>query len=118
MEAGGTFLPLITHFLLHSKVFREVLPLKTANVKLPKATLVIHEANLAKHFPLSPALVVGSTNRPHAAYTWGNGGRSRNTIRHQSRISTTLNILVQVLTDKAVRILAVQLVAIVQVESN
>lgn len=123
-------------FFLHSKIFGEVLPFKIGNVKLPKATLVVHVADLSKYFSLFPALVVGPANRPHAAYKWetAGGAETHNQIlsgyQRFNSISTRINIfyiyiyfsklelLVLVLTDKAIWVLAVELIAIIQVESH
>lgn len=85
-------------FFLHSKIFGEVLPFKIGNVKLPKATLVVHVADLSKYFSLFPALVVGPANRPHAAYKWetAGGAETHNQIlsgyQRFNSISTRINI--------------------------
>lgn len=51
-----------------SKVFWAVLPLKPGYIKLPQAPFVVHVADLSENGSLRPALVVDSTNRPHATY--------------------------------------------------
>lgn len=55
-----------------SKVFRRIRPLELGNVKLPKAAFVVHVADLSENGSLCPALVVDSTNGPHATYRKGN----------------------------------------------
>lgn len=65
--------PLSSKAFHASKVFRAVLSLKPSYVKLPKATFVVHVADLPENGSLCPALVVDSTNRPHTTYrreTW------------------------------------------------
>lgn len=103
-----------------SEVLRAVLSLKPRNVKLPKAAFVVHVADLSEDGPLRPALVVDSTNRPHTTYRWETwwGLELRLSGCDQRRSEGDFLFLICALTDKAVRVLAVQLVAIIQVQGD
>ena len=43
-----------------------VFPDKGRHVKLARASIVVHVSNLAEHWPFPPALVVDTTDGPHA----------------------------------------------------
>ena len=51
----------------HLPLGSSVLLNKGLHVKFPLAAIVVHVAYLPKHWPLLPALVMNTTNRPHAA---------------------------------------------------
>lgn len=53
--------------MLHGRILVD----KVINLELSLAAFIVHVADLAEHGSFSPALVVNTNNRPHAAYIPG-----------------------------------------------
>lgn len=94
-----------------SKTFRTVLSLKLSHVKLPKAAFVVHVADLPEYGSLRPALVMDAANRPHTTYE--TKMQQCESVGENECIFDQISQNKSVLTDKAVRVLTIQLVAIV-----